>query len=55
MKLHYFSIAAISLFTMVPVVSAENFRIEVKGVYVPDSNVSESFGVVGRDEVRWWL
>ena len=54
MKLHYFSIAAISLFTMVPVVSAENLRIEVKGVYVPDSNVSD-FGVVGRDEVRWWL
>lgn len=47
MKLHCFSLTAIALFTMIPVVSAENLRIEVKGVYVPDSNARESFGVAG--------
>src|SRR5690606_5463386 len=47
MKLHCFSLTAIALFTMIPVVSAENVRIEVKGVYLPDSNARESFVVAG--------
>src|SRR5690606_24863097 len=47
MKLHCFSLTAIALFTMIPVVSAENLRIEVKGVYVSDSNARECFGVAG--------